>query len=297
MFKKPIWRRVFIGLGWVFSLAGLITLMSFLEIKKDGAICKDVKVYIPGSQYFIDQQQVDNILDVKSKALIGNKIDDINIHALETRLKANPFIEFAKVYRDMDDVIRVEIRQRQPILRILNKYDQDYYVDQHGLKIPLSDNFTAKVVVANGFIDEFFSNKVDSLHTDIAKDLFKVADFIRKDSLWSAQVVQIYVNDHHEMELIPRVGSQRILLGNADSLDIKFRNLLAFYKQALPIVGQDAYKAINVKYANQVIGIKNELVVKKDTVKTKKPVLKAKPDTASIIDNTVINNITPQTKN
>ncbi len=269
MFKKPIWRHILIGFAWVTVLSGIVVLMSFIEVKKDEVICKDVKVYIPGNQYFIDKDEVDNILEVKSNALIGHKLDDINIHALENKLKANPFIEFAKVYVDMDGVIQVEISQRQPIMRVVNKFDQDFYIDQHGLKIPLSQNFTAKVLVATGNIEELFSNRVDSLHTDMAKDLYKTADFIRKDSLWSAQIVQVFVNDNHEMELIPRVGNQRILLGNADSLKTKFANLLVFYKQALPKVGEDAYKIINIKYANQVIGVKKDNITKIDSAKIK----------------------------
>jgi cell division protein FtsQ len=39
---------------------------------------------------------------------------------------------------------------------------------------------------------------------------------------------------------------------------------MAFYKQALPQVGWDAYKLINIKYSNQVIGVKN---TKADSVK------------------------------
>ncbi|OCX51479.1 cell division protein FtsQ [Mucilaginibacter sp. PPCGB 2223] len=269
MFKKPIWRHILIGFTWVAVLSGIVVLMSFIEVKKDEVVCKDVKVYIPGNQYFIDKDEVDNILQVKSNALIGHKLEDINIHELENKLKANPFIEFAKVYADMDGVIQVEISQRQPIMRVVNKFDQDFYIDQHGLKIPLSQNFTAKVLVATGNIDELFSNRVDSLHTDMAKDLYKTADFIRRDSLWSAQIVQVYVNEQHEMELIPRVGNQRILLGNADSLKTKFDNLLVFYRQALPKVGEDAYKIINIKYANQVIGVKREILTKTDSAKTK----------------------------
>jgi len=284
MFKKPIWRHILIGFAWVTVLSGIIVLMSFIEIKKSEVICKDVKVYIPGNQYFIDKDEVDNILEVKSNALIGHKLDDINIHALENKLKANPFIEFAKVYADMDGVIQVEISQRQPIMRVVNRFDQDFYIDQHGLKIPLSQNFTAKVLVATGNIDELFSNRVDSLHTDIAKDLYKTADFIRKDSLWSAQIVQVFVNENHEMELIPRVGNQRILLGNADSLKTKFANLLVFYKQALPKVGEDVYKIINIKYANQVIGVKKDNITKIDSAKIK-PV---KADSIKQTSNTIL---------
>jgi cell division protein FtsQ len=186
----------------------------------------------------------------------------------------------------MDGIINVEISQRQPILRVINQFDQDFYIDQHGLKIPLSSNFTARVLVANGYIDELFANRVDTLHTSLAADLFKTADYIRKDSLWDAQIAQIYVNPDHEIELIPRVGNNRILLGNADSLDNKFHNLLVFYKKAIPQVGWEAYKTINIKYANQVVGVKNEKP-KTDSLKSKS----AGQDTSKAIKDT------SQTKN
>ncbi|OOQ58032.1 cell division protein FtsQ/DivIB [Mucilaginibacter pedocola] len=261
MFKKRIWKPLLIGLGWTLSLAGLVVLMSFISVKKGEVVCKSIKVYMPGSHYFIDRQEVDKILQIESHTLIGRRMDGIDLHALENKLKKNPFAEFAKVYADMDGVMQVEVSQRQPILRVMNRFEQDFYVDQHGLKMPLSPNFTAKVIVANGFIDELFANKVDSLHTVLAKDIFKTADFIRNDSLWDAQIAQIYINKEHEIELIPRVGNQRILLGNADSLDLRFGNLKAFYKKALPMVGWDAYKVINAKYNNQVIGVKNQTLV------------------------------------
>jgi len=282
MFKKRIWRYVLFSVIWVISLAGLVVLMSFIGIKKSTMTCKKVQVLIPGNQYFIDRQEVDDILGLNNNSLIGRRLENINLHGLEKSLKANPFIESAKVYADMDGVIVVEISQRQPMMRMINLNGQNFYVDEHGLKIPVSDNFTARVVVANGFIDEAFLNKVDTLHTAIAQDVFKTADFIRKDSLWTAQIGQIYVNEQHEMELIPRVGNQRILLGNADSLEVKFKNLLAFYKQALPQVGWDAYKAINIKYSNQVIGIKNDHMKKNTPTIIKNDSLNAVKDTSQI---------------
>jgi cell division protein FtsQ len=286
MFKKRIWKYLLISLVWTICLGGLAVLMSFIEVKKSEVVCSSIKVYIPGNQYFIDRQEVDHILRSNGRQLIGSKIENINIQALENKLKANPFIEYAKVYMDMDGVINVEISQRQPILRLLNRFDQDFYVDQHGLKIPLSANFTARVLAANGYIDELFANQVDTLHTEMARELFKTADFIRKDSLWDAQIAQLYVNQDHEIELIPRVGNNRILLGDADSLRTKFHNLLVFYKKALPKVGWDAYKIINIKYANQVIGVRNENIGK-DSVKIKTA---GGDSTKSIKDSSLIRN-------
>src|ERR1700761_5090856 len=101
MFKKPIWRIVIQSFLWVITLGGLVAPMSFIEIKKAEVVCSDVKIYIPGSQYFIDKKEVEKILQISSYTMIGRRIDNINLHNLENRLKANPFIEFAKVYADM----------------------------------------------------------------------------------------------------------------------------------------------------------------------------------------------------
>ena len=56
-----------------------------------------------------------------------------------------------------------------------------------------------------------------------------------------------------DIELIPRVGNQRIILGDADSLEKKMTNLLLFYKKAMPQVGWDTYRTINIKYTNQIV--------------------------------------------
>lgn len=270
MFKdKRIWRTVLFSFIWVVFLAGMGLVMSFVSAKKAAIVCTKVQVIIPGNQYFIDKGEVSSIIGIESNSLVGRKLQNINIQALESKLRANPFIEAAKVYTDMDGVITVEISQRRPLMRIINNVNQDYYIDEHGLKIPLSDNFTAKVLVANGVIDEPFLGKVDTLKYQLTKDLFKTALYISKDSLWSAQIGELYVNSQREIELVPRVGNQRILLGTADSLETKLANLRAFYKQAIPLVGWDAYRVINIKYPNQVIGIKNENA-KKDTTSIKK---------------------------
>jgi len=190
-------------------------------------------------------------------AMVGIDMNDINIHKLENALKANPFIEFAKVYADMTGVIQVQIRQRVPVLRVVNMANLHFYIDGNGNKIPLSDNYTAKVLVASGFIEEDFSGRVDTLQTKMARDLFRTALYIKSDTLWDNQIEQLFVDLKGDIEMVPRVGGHKIILGSADSLKTKFRNLLVFYKKAIPKVGWDTYKTINLKYANQIVCEKN----------------------------------------
>jgi cell division protein FtsQ len=272
--------------------------MSFISVKKHNVDCTDIKILIPGSDNFIEREEVDAILKQSQGVLIGKNLEGINLHEIEERIKSNPYIAFAKVYADMDGVISISISQRQPILRIINSAGQDYYVDRNGLKMPLSPNFTANVLVANGDIMEHFSGKVDTLITRLAEDLYETALYIKKDTLWDAQIEQLFVNNRKDIELIPRVGNQRIILGSADSIDVKMKNLLIFYKKAMPKVGWDTYSTINIKYANQIVCERRDSTHKQAAI-TSSPVIAADSMASrkEVVDSVIREEISTELKN
>ncbi|RZJ77610.1 MAG: cell division protein FtsQ [Flavobacterium sp.] len=281
MLKRINWKAIFKVFSWAVCLAGIVVLMSFISIKKKEVKCTKIEILIPGADNFIERDEIDAILRQGEGQLIGRSLANINMHQIENTIKANPYIAFVKVYADMDGVVSIEIKQRQPVLRILNAGGQDYYVDSKGLKMPMSPNFTANVLVATGNILEGFSGRVDTLLTPLAKDLYKTALYAKMDTLWDAQFEQIYVNDKKDMELVPRVGNQRIIIGNADNLETKLSNLLAFYKQAMPMVGWNAYRTINLKYINQIV------CEKADSTLVKKPKPVFLPDSNEVIRKSV----------
>ncbi len=268
MLKSINWKAIFKTFAWLVCLAGLVVLMSFIERKKQEVKCTKIEIIIPGANNFIEREEIDEILSSSYGSLVGKNLSQINIHQVENAIKANPYIAFVKVYADMDGVINIEIKQRQPVLRIINAGGQDFYVDEVGLKIPVSSNYTANVLVATGNILEGFSGKTDTLFTVVAKNLYKAALYAKKDSLWDAQFEQFYVNEKSDIEIVPRVGIQRIILGNADSLAVKMKNLLAFYQQAMPKVGWDAYKTINLKYINQIVCEKYDSLAVNSTIQS-----------------------------
>lgn len=263
MLKKINFRAILTACAWLVSLTGVVMLLSFINVKKMAVKCNSVKILIPGADNFIERDEIDAILRKSEGMLVGRNLEQINIHNIEKRLQANPYIAFAKVFVDMDGTLHIDVSQRKPILRIINDVGQDFYIDNKGLKMPISSNFTADVLVATGDIKEFFRNHVDTLRSQLAQDLYKTALYIQKDTLWNAQIEQIYVDDKGDIELVPRVGNQRIILGSADSLDKKMNNLLLFYKKAMPEVGWDTYKSINVKYTNQIVCVKRDSLEKR----------------------------------
>lgn len=291
MLKRIKWRTVLFVFLWLISLSGLVALMSFIEVKKNENVCKEIKVILPGNQFFIERAEVDEILAAKNGLLIGRRLSNINLQKLEDRLKANPFIEYANVFADMNGAIHADIKQRVPVLRVMNVAGQDYYVDQNGLKIPLSNHFTARVLAVNGLITEGFSGKIDTLRTTLGKDLFKVAAYIAADTLLNDQIVQMFVNNKREIELVPRIGKQKIIIGNADNIEDKFKRLMIFYKKAIPHVGWDTYSTINLKFNGQVVCEKSDsTLVRMEKLKRELRDSIRKVDAAKLAKDTIKNN-------
>jgi len=174
-------------------------------------------------------------------------------------LNNNSSIGYAEVYSTIDGVLKIELNQRNPILRVFTEYGDSYYIDENGWMMPLSDKFTSRVLVANGAIKTSFAmgyeiNIMDLKQEDKRlKDLYLLSSFINSNSFLKAQIVQIYLKENGDLELIPRVGNQEILFGKAENIKEKFDKLMIFYKQGLSKTGWNGYKRINLKYNKQVV--------------------------------------------
>ncbi|MFT5921047.1 MAG: cell division protein FtsQ, partial [Flavobacteriales bacterium] len=87
----------------------------------------------------------------------------------------------------------------------------------------------------------------------LLEEAYRLFQFLETDPLWSAQTEHIVVDKNHEFELIPRVGTARILIGKPVELEDKFKRLKAFYLEMAHNNNINKYKRINVKYRDQVV--------------------------------------------
>ncbi|WP_345233172.1 cell division protein FtsQ [Olivibacter ginsenosidimutans] len=262
--KNIPWRNVLYVFTWIVSLVGFFVLMGFINAKKNREVCKSVKVIVPGTQAFVSQEDVFKTIDNNGGPLVGRPLKYLPIHELENKLRENPFIKHVNVYAEMDGKVNVKIEQREAVIRIINSAGDDFYLDGSGVKFPASKLYAPHVIVANGNVSEQFNGRQDTMRSSQLKDLHKVALFLQTDSLWNSQIEQLYVNPENDMELIPRIGNQKIILGNGDSLQEKFDKLLLFYKQVIPKAGWGKYKTVNLKFANQLVCEKADSVIKKE---------------------------------
>ena len=247
------WRSVLYGAMGAVLLAATIMLMGFIGTKSSEQACTAVRVILLGNESFIEQKDLTALLVEKFGELEGRTLESIPIHQIEQDLRQIPYVFSAILTTDMDGLLTVRVKQREAVVRVINRDAADFYIDLEGNKMPVSLKYVPRVPVVNGFISEPYDGTLDSTKSRLIADVFKTAQYISADSLWSSQVVQLYVNEHQDIELVPRVGGQQIILGNADSLERKFEKLLLFYRRIVPKTGINAYKSVNLKFAGQII--------------------------------------------
>jgi cell division protein FtsQ len=243
-------------IAWVLFLliVGIIWARAVMSRKTADVDRLEVTVNpLEGGSKLITEENVRNLLH-KS---FGSAIEKTQMSALETDrmekvIEADPFVEKADVYVDQSNKLQVNIVQRNPVLRVMDINGGNYYLDKNGTKMPVSDNFTARVLVATGklppYAPDFLEKKGNAL-----KDVFLVAEKIRNDEFFNHFIQQIHVSANTDIMMTPLIGDQVIILGSARKLDDKLERLRIFYKNAMPYEGWRKYSTINLKYGGQVV--------------------------------------------
>ena len=224
-------------------LAYLIFTFAFVNRKSDAIMITGIDIDIIDSlnTRFICDSEIKNLILKNHPNIIGTQAIKINKEHLEQLINKIPFVKNTEIFTSLKGCLHLDIEQRKPIVRILK--GKGFYIDEENKQMPLSSNYTSRVLVVSGHIKD----------KTIETDLMPLVNFITKDEFWSSQINQIYVDSNNEYILIPRVGGQKIELGKIDNFERKFLKLYALYKDGFSTVGWNKYKKINLKYENQVV--------------------------------------------
>ncbi len=230
-------------LVWVFFLGYLIVVFSFVNDKKEKVSFAGTRVNVVDSisRGFVNNLDVERIIKKKYPSIHNLPISNIHKEELEELIDKIPYVKKAEVFNSLSGKLVIEIKQRNPIVRILK--GNGYYIDEEGEKMPLSKNYTSRVLVVSGAVN-------DQL---IKEELFDLVKFITNDEFWKSQITQIHVSGNKEYILIPRVGAHKIELGSIENYHRKFQKLSALYTEGFSKKGWNAYKNINLKYKDQVV--------------------------------------------
>ena len=233
------------AITYLFSLiliVSLALLYSFSAVKNSNKKIKKIEIeFSEGNNDFLTQKMVNKLLIQSGQELQNQPKSVIDLQELEKSVLFNPYIETATVFYTIDGVLKTEVKQRTPIARI-NTANSSYYIDKYGVKIPLSDNYSARVLLITGNINEENLQEFTPFVKVILAD-----DFLKKE------IIGIHKTQKNEFVLSVRSGQYKIEFGSLEKTNVKFKKLKAFYNKAFVDKTIDQYKTINLKYHNQVV--------------------------------------------
>lgn len=258
---KIAFKRIGIALLWSGVLAGFMVLLVAAVREKDNTKCKGLKITLKGDDRnaFIDEKDIkaliNNSKDRKQNP-VGMLISDINIGNLERIVERDPWVRSAELFIDNNEVLNIEVVQRDPLARVFTFSGNSFYLDEQGERIPVSDRFSARVPVFTGFpTDAMQLKKEDSL---LYAQMGEMARFIAADTFWNAQVEQVIITGDRKFEFIPKLGDHVVVFGEGTDIATKFNKLLIFYREGLSKAGWNTYSKLNIAYREEVIGTRRD---------------------------------------
>ena len=217
--------------------------MSSFSIKRNlkKKVAKVEVEFEAGDNNFLTHSMVNKLLIQNGTSVKNQAKSVINLYSLERTMSKNPYVEKASVFLTIAGTLKSIIKQRTPVARII-KENSSYYVDKQGVKVPLSTNFSARVMLVSGI-------KKDAE----VEEVLPLISFILEDDFLKKEVVGITKFENQEYQISVRSGDYKIDFGKLSKMDIKFKKLKAFYNKTLEEKTIQNYKLINVKYHNQVV--------------------------------------------
>ena len=245
--KRIIWMTVLVG--------GAILVLSAVEFKRSSRVAEmNITIQpLSGNAYLLTEQDVRAAISRSfGMQMEGQQLGALDIDKIEKSLEDEAFILNAEVFLDARNKLFVDVTQRKPVLRIIDAKGANYYIDESGVRLPLSSYHSPRTLVATGNIPDF-TEDFQLRKSHLIKDLFEMATHIREDELLSRLIEQVHVDIRGEMILVPKIGRQKIDFGTFENADQKLRKLKIFYLEGMPYLGWRKYERINLKYKNQVV--------------------------------------------
>lgn len=246
----------------VILVAGTIFLLAFTDQEYQRGTYKSFRIEVlnPSEEAMITLEEIRELIVKNFGEIEGSPMAAINLIELEAKVLSNPYVSSCEVFQIIGGGLVLKARVREPLVRIINQDDKQYYLDYAGCAMPLNPAHPSHVLIANGLISDHYVSLDKSerpltsfADSSVLHQVFPVAYYISKDKFLKSFIDQIYINENKEIELVPKIGSQHIIFGNAVDAYEKLENLKTFYQKVMSRMDWNVYKSINLKYKNQVV--------------------------------------------
>lgn len=204
-------------------------------------ITKAEVLFVGENQLFVKQKTVNKLLIENRSDPKNIAKDALDLNILEKTIDSHPMIDKSEVSVSVDGVLKAVVKQRTPIARITGD-GVSFYVDYKGSTMPLSSNYTARVLLVSGEINDKNREKFAKLFRVIYDDVF-----LKKN------IIGMQIMPNGSVLLLNRNYNFKIDFGQLINVEQKFMNYKAFFQKVVLDSSIKKYKKIDLRFTEQVV--------------------------------------------
>ncbi len=242
------------GLVLLLSSTLLVGAIMFAETRQVGKTCQGIELVIFGDapSQLVEKKDLLRCLTAHtSRPIIDAPLQGQATRSIENTIKTNNFVREGVVYKNWQGVLKITIFPRRPIARILYPHQQSQYVDEDGTLLPLSDQYTARVLLVEAEKLSGVSKNLSEYPYGTA--LLALLNYINQDPFWYAQIAYMCIDKKGKIIMNTQVSKQCIEFGLPESIEKKLAKLKLFYQQIIPYKGWNTYKRVNLEFDKQIV--------------------------------------------
>lgn len=241
---QPAVRHILLSVAAALVAAYVVTMWVVLPSLRKYPRCNEVRVTITDKKAhsFVTEEQLYTYLCAHAGTLINKGADSVSLMEVEQVMNNHPMVRESNAYFTPFGRLYVSVEQREPVLRVMTE-GETYFVDADRSRMPVMSTTASYVPIITGRVSQRMA----------CEELFDFVQWLVKDKFWSAQVEQIHVVSQNYIELVPRVGTGVIVLGDLHHVESKLSKLRTLYEYGLSSLNATAYREIDLRFKGQVV--------------------------------------------
>lgn len=243
--KKNKWRIVGVC---VVAIVLLVALSWGKKQTPRSVLCNAIEYdFRDGTQrMYVDEGELNRLLDKELLYPVEKPLSTVALYRMEQIISHHPMIRKAECFLTPKNIVRVQITQRVPLLRV-QKQGEIYFIDTERHKMEMRASITDKVLIVQGAVSEELAST----------ELADFAKWLKTNKYWRERVKYVDMKTPKMMHIYLNDPQQpRIIVGEIDGFKTKLAKLRTFFDNGAEATQDKHYTELDLRFKDQVIGRK-----------------------------------------
>ena len=196
---------------------------------------------------YLSENELDSLLRKDDVYPVGKRVDRVDLARIEAVIRRHPMVERAECYMTPLFEVRVDLRQRVPLLLVKTPIER-YYIDTHHRVLPWREQIKDEVLVVSGAVGPQAA----------CNGLAEMAEWLQNEPYWRERIHHIHMRTPLMAVAFVQQGEGakeiEVVLGPLNDYERKMNKLRVFMENGAEAIQGKQYRELDVRYRGQVIG-------------------------------------------